>query len=68
MNKSTLPIVFRALAFGLCAFLFIALLRIKIFSSWDVAGFILGAAVLWYLFETVVVKALNQKKKPQKRP
>ncbi|MSO98030.1 MAG: hypothetical protein EXR11_07415 [Rhodospirillaceae bacterium] len=60
--KTTLAAAFRAIVFGVCAFLFIALLRIKIFSSWDVAGFILGATVLWYLFETVVVKALGQKK------
>jgi uncharacterized membrane protein len=67
MNKAFLLTVFRALVFGLCAFVLIALSPIKIFSAWDVAGFVLGAAVIWYLIETVVLKTLLQKKKKQRK-
>ncbi len=68
MNKASLGVAFRSLVFGICAFVLIALTGIKIFSSFDVAGFILGATVFWYLIETVVIKGLIQKKKPERRP
>jgi hypothetical protein len=67
MNKAFMLTAFRSLVFGVCMFALIALSGIKIFSAWDVAGFVLGAAVLWYLIEVVVLKTLTQKKKP-KRP
>ena len=67
MNKASLGVAFRSLVFGICAFILIALTGIKVFSSLDVAGFILGATVFWYLIETVVIKNMTQKKKPQRR-
>jgi hypothetical protein len=68
MNKAFMLTAFRSLVFGLCIFALIALLsRIKISSPFDVAGFVLGAAVFWYLIETVILKTLLQKKKPTKR-
>lgn len=68
MNKAFMLTAFRSLVFGLSAFALIALTRIKVGSPWDVAAFVLGAAVLWYLIEAVVLKNLLQKKKPQRRP
>ena len=44
---------FRAFAFGVGAFILLALSGIKVRSSMDVAGFILGAAVFWFLIEKV---------------
>ncbi len=69
MNKAFVLTAFRSLVFGLCVFMLIALLsKLKISSPFDVAGFVLGAAVLWYLIETVILKNLVQKKKQPKRP
>jgi hypothetical protein len=69
MSKATRLIVIRSVVFGLCAFVLAALSGIKVYSPWDVAGFVLGAMVIWYLIETVVLKTLWQKKKtPAKRP
>jgi hypothetical protein len=69
MSKATRLIVFRSVIFGFCAFALAALTGIKVYSSWDVAGFALGAMVFWYLIETVVLKALwQQKKAPKGRP
>lgn len=68
MNKAFLLTAFRALVFGVCAFALISLGRIKVYSSMDVALFVLGAAFLWYLFEVVVLKHLMKTKKPVKRP
>ncbi|MBL8642346.1 MAG: hypothetical protein JNK21_00320 [Rhodospirillaceae bacterium] len=67
MNKAFMLTMFRSLVFGLCAFVLISLSRIKISSAWDVAGFVLGATVLWYLIEVVVLKALLKKKPPPPR-
>jgi len=68
MNKGFMLTAFRSLVFGVCMFALIALSGIKVFSAWDVAGFVLGATVLWYLIEAVVLKAMMQKKKKPKRP
>lgn len=65
MNKGFMLTMMRSLVFGLCAFVLITLSRIKITSAWDVAGFVLGATVLWYLIEVVVLKAVFNKKKPR---
>jgi hypothetical protein len=67
MNKAAMLTMFRSLVFGLCAFVLISLSKIKITSSWDVAGFVLGATVLWYLIEVVVLKQLLNKKKTKPR-
>jgi hypothetical protein len=64
MNKGFMLTAVRSLVFGLCAFVLITLSRIKISSSMDVAGFVLGAAVLWYLIEVVFLKAVFNKKPP----
>lgn len=68
MNKAFMLTMFRALVFGICAFALISLGKIKVYSSSDVALFILGAAFLWYLIEVVVLKQLWKKKQQQKRP
>lgn len=68
MNKGFGLTVLRSLVFGLCAFVLISLTKIKVYSSMDVAGFVLGATVIWYLIETVVMKTLMKKKPPTKRP
>jgi hypothetical protein len=69
MNKAFMLTAFRSLVFGLCIFVLIALLSsIKIYSPLDVTGFVLGAAVFWYLFETVFLKTMMQKKKPVRKP
>jgi len=68
MNKAFALTAFRSIVFGVCAFVLISLSGIKVSSAWDVAGFVLGAAFLWYLIEVVVLKALMQKKKGPKRP
>ena len=68
MNKAFALTAFRSIVFGICIFVMIALLSsIKVYSPFDVAGFVLGAAVFWYLFETVFLKTLMQKKKPTRK-
>ena len=64
MRKSTWMSVFRAMLFGVLAFAMLALMHIRINSSLDVAGFVLGAAVIWYLIELVVFRA---KSKPTRK-
>ena len=68
MNKAFMLTAFRSLVFGLCIFVLIALLSsIKISSPFDVAAFVLGAAMFWYLFETVFLKTFMQSKKPTRK-
>jgi hypothetical protein len=69
MNKAFMLTAFRSLVFGVCIFVLIALLSsIKVYSPFDVAGFVLGASVFWYLFEAVFLKTMMQKKKPVRKP
>ena len=60
MRKSSWMMAFRAFLFGLLSFAVLALMRIQVQSSFDVAGFILGAAVIWYLIELVVLKSAGK--------
>lgn len=52
MKKSLLT-GFRALVFALGAFVLLAVSGIKVRSSLDVAGFVLGLAAFWVLIEKV---------------
>lgn len=54
----------RSFLFGLLMFAMLAVMNIKVRSAWDVAGFVLGAAVFWLLVERI----LFSKKAPSKRP
>ena len=51
--KRSLLTGFRALAFALGAFVLLALGGIKVHSSMDVAGFVLGLAGFWIVVEKV---------------
>jgi hypothetical protein len=61
MNKSTQRAVFRAFMFGVLAFFFLSLMRIEVRSALDVAGFILGAAAIWYMIEWVLFRMAAKK-------
>ena len=61
----------RAFLFGLLAFGLLALTRIQVKSSLDVAGFVLGAAFIWFLIEKIVLTKLwqtRQQNGPPRRP
>lgn len=63
--KGSMLTGFRAVAFAIGAFILMALGGIKVKSSIDVAGFILGLAVFWFLVEKVFLN-LRTKKRPTK--
>jgi hypothetical protein len=58
----------RALLFGLLAFALLALTRIQVKSSMDVALFVLGAAFIWFLIEKVALSKLWQARNKQRHP
>ena len=64
--KSSLLTGFRALAFALGAFFLFAVGGIKVRSSADVAGFVLGLAIFWILIEKVFLGLRKRKPKPSK--
>lgn len=55
----------RSLLFEILAFVMLALMNIKVRSGWDVAGFVLGATVIWALIEKIVFSA---KRAAKRRP
>ncbi len=63
--KGSLLTGFRAVAFGIGAFILMALGGIRVKSSVDVAMFILGLAAFWFLIEKVFLN-LRSKKRPSK--
>jgi hypothetical protein len=63
--KRSLLTGFRAIAFALGAFVLLAMTGIEIRSSRDVAIFVLGLAVFWFLIERVF---LNMRQKGTKKP
>ena len=60
MKKSLLT-GFRALVFALGAFALLAISGIKVRSSLDVAGFVLGLAAFWVLIEKVFLNRRQKK-------
>lgn len=63
--KGSLLTGFRAVAFAIGAFILMALGGIKVKSSIDVAGFIVGLAAFWFLIEKVFLN-MRSKKRPTK--
>ena len=63
--KGSLLTGLRAVAFAIGAFILMALGGIRVHSSIDVAGFILGLAVFWFLIEKFFLN-LRSKKRPSK--
>lgn len=63
--KGSMLTGFRAVAFAIGAFILMALGGIRVHSALDVAGFILGLAVFWFLVEKVFLN-LRTKKPPTK--
>ena len=47
--------IMRCLLIGIGAFVMILALKIRIRSGVDVAGYVLGAGGLWYIFEMIVI-------------
>jgi hypothetical protein len=62
--KRSLLTAFRAIAFALGAFLLLAVGGIKIRSSLDVAGFVVGLAVFWVVIEQVFFSLRKRKSTP----
>jgi hypothetical protein len=62
--KRSLLTAFRAIAFALGAFLLLAVGGIKIRSSLDVAGFVLGLAVFWVVIEKIFFSLRKRKSTP----
>jgi hypothetical protein len=63
--KGSLLTGFRAVAFAIGVFILMALGGIRVKSSTDVAFFILGLAVFWFLVEKVFLN-MRTKKRPSK--
>ena len=63
MDKAFTLRLVRCLLVGLGAFIMILAFNITIRSPLDVAGYVLGAGGLWYIFEVFV--AAPRKKKPR---
>ena len=59
--KRSLLTAFRALAFALGAFLLLVVGGIKVRSSLDVAGFVLGLAVFWLVVEKILLTLRKRK-------
>lgn len=66
--KGALLTGFRAVAFAIGAFILMALGGIKVKSSIDVAGFILGLAVFWFLIEKIFLNLRAKKRPPKTMP
>lgn len=62
--KRSLLTGFRAFAFALGAFILLAVGGIKIRSSLDVAGFVLGLAAFWFVIEKVMMSLRKRKSTP----
>jgi hypothetical protein len=62
--KGSLLTGFRALAFGIGAFILLAVSGIKVPRSGEVAIFIIGLAVFWFLVEKVFLNIRQKKQKP----
>ncbi len=55
MKKDFTLRIMRCLLIGIGAFVMILALKIRIRSGVDVAGYVLGAGGLWYIFEMIVI-------------
>lgn len=68
MNKAFTLRLVRCLLFGLGAFIMILAFDITIRSPLDVAGYVLGAGALWYVFEVFVATPRPKKTRPTLPP
>ncbi len=66
--KGSLLTGFRAVAFAIGAFILMALGGIRVKSSIDVAAFILGLAVFWFLVEKIFLNLRSKKRPPKTMP
>ena len=66
--KGSLLTGFRAVAFAIGAFILMALGGIRVKSALDVAGFILGLAVFWFLVEKIFLNLRAKKRRPKTMP
>lgn len=57
MNKAFTLRILRCLLIGFGAFVMLIAADVKIRSGLDVAGYVLGAGALWYVFELIVMGA-----------
>lgn|GEM_PF-3245667 len=68
MNKAFTLRLVRCLLFGLGAFVMILAFDITIRSPLDVAGYVLGAGALWYIFELIVATPRTKQARPPLPP
>ncbi|MEQ8736002.1 MAG: hypothetical protein RIC29_13840 [Rhodospirillaceae bacterium] len=66
MDKAFTLRLVRCLLFGIGAFVMILAFDITIRSQLDVAGYVLGAGALWYVFEIIVMSP--RKRTPSAQP
>ena len=66
MDKAFTLRLVRCLLFGIGEFVMILAFDITIRSQLDVAGYVLGAGALWYVFEIIVMSP--RKRTPPKPP
>jgi len=59
MDKAFRLRLFRCFLFGFGALVMLFALDVEIRSALDVAGYVIGASVFWYLFEVIVVAGLK---------
>ncbi|NKB45572.1 MAG: hypothetical protein GKS03_14975 [Alphaproteobacteria bacterium] len=65
MNKAFTLRLVRCFLVGFGAFVMILATDITIRSPLDVAGYVLGAGALWYVFEVFIAAPANRKAKPK---
>ncbi|MBT4741192.1 MAG: hypothetical protein HOH20_15840 [Rhodospirillaceae bacterium] len=68
MNKAFTLRLVRCLLVGLGAFVMILAVDITIRSPLDVAGYVLGAGGLWYVFEVFIAAPTKPKARPKRPP
>ena len=68
MDKAFTLRLLRCLLVGFGAFVMILAFDITIRSQLDVAGYVLGAGVLWYLFEIIVMTPRKRNRVPPAPP
>ena len=59
MDKAFRLRVFRCFLFGVGALVMLFALNFEIRSALDVAGYVIGASIFWYLFEVIVISGLK---------
>lgn len=60
MKKAFTLRILRCLLIGFGAFVLLIAADVKIRSGLDVAGYVLGAGALWYVFEIIIMGAKKQ--------